>query len=298
MWTEACACESSNPTHICNLLSQLSQLLFSLILLQEKVPVLWRTPRLLKGPGEAASWSFLALQFAHQPLVRRMLLLLLHFSFKKNKQTKNYPTTSASKWETAQASVRTLGALSLILWLTRLEQHRVSQSPQIWNMPPADVLWQQLAGSVIGQNREASESMRDRKWLNKLLSSTAPPSHWLLLFSIKLYNVQIIQWQLNAPVLSLCGCFLGLTVYWIFLNVIWTTFLHGASLTVSAKLSVKRSSRCHYGLLCAGEQVEYSPFSPAALHGSLLLSEAGHLSGPGQRKEIFNRTNAGRKKKG
>lgn len=70
------------------------------------------------------------------------------------------------------------------------------------------------------------------------------------------------------------------------------------TLTVSAKLSVKRSSRCHYGLLCAGEQVEYSPFSPAALHGSLLLSEAGHLSGPGQRKEIFNRTNAGRKKKG
>lgn len=107
-------------------------------------------------------------------------------------------------------------------------------------MPPADVLWQQLAGSVIGQNREASESMRDRKWLNKLLSSTAPPSHWLLLFSIKLYNVQIIQWQLNAPVLSLCGCFLGLTVYWIFLNVIWTTFLHGASITVSAKLSVLR----------------------------------------------------------
>lgn len=43
---------------------------------------------------------------------------------------------------------------------------------------------------------------------------------------------------------------------------------------------------------------EYSLFSPAALHGSLLLLEAVHLSGPGQRKEIFNRTNVGRKKKG
>lgn len=49
VWTEAC--ESSKPTHICNLLSQVSQLLFSSILL----PVLWTTPRSLKGPAQAAS---------------------------------------------------------------------------------------------------------------------------------------------------------------------------------------------------------------------------------------------------
>lgn len=149
--------------------------------------------------------------------------------------------------------------------------------------------WSESGGVWVDEGQEVTEQTALQHSSSLTLT---PPVLYML------YNVQIIQWQLNAPVLSLCGCFLGLTVYWIFLNVIWTTFLHGASLTVSAKLSVKRSSRCHYGLLCAGEQVEYSPFSPAALHGSLLLSEAGHLSGPGQRKEIFNRTNAGRKKKG
>lgn len=101
-------------------------------------------------------------------------------------KTKNYPTTSAAKWEAAQASVCTLGAPSLILWWTRLEQHRIGRRLSRWG-----------TGSEQTALQHSSLTL-------------TPPVLYKAVWCTD-HSVTGLRSYLCVAV------FLGLTVYWIFL---------------------------------------------------------------------------------